>query len=246
MAVDEKEKCCLADLSVPGAAVKSVCSATEILDSRSGISTLLESVAAKLHVTVPAVQIVGLMTDDQYVKMADGKLVLVNQKSCPVKTALQTMWGPVMGPVSYAFLPGKEDVVILGSPTLATLGLNEYDSLGEYARKRNLSIQGVKSPNFKKCWRVSIPMEALLQRDPGAPETPDEVVERLVSRGLDIGMELEQQELERAVALAKQWRLLRQMVCRPGVGRGCARSWIHTGTLFGVTFVVTRLPVSSR
>ena len=91
----------------------------------------------------------------------------------------------------------------LGSPTLAALGINVYGSLGECARKRNLSVQGVESPNFKEYRRVSIAVEALLQRGPDAPESPDEVVERLVSRGPDMGMEPEQEERERAVALAK-------------------------------------------
>ena len=90
-AVDEKEKCCLADLSVSGAAVESVCPATAILDSGSGISTISESLAAKLHSAVPDVQIVGPMTEDHYVKMADGKSVLVKQKSCLVRTASHTM-----------------------------------------------------------------------------------------------------------------------------------------------------------
>ena len=89
VAVDEKETCCLADLSVLGAAVKSVCPVAATLDSGSGISTMSESVAAKLQATVPDVQIVGPMTDDQYVKVSDGKLVLVKQKSCPVQTALR-------------------------------------------------------------------------------------------------------------------------------------------------------------
>ena len=204
VAVDEKEKLCLADLSVPGAAVKSVCPVAAILDSGSDISTMSESVAAKLQVAVPDAQIVGPMTDDQYVKMADGKLILVKEKSCPVKTALHTMWGlVVMYPASYAVLPGKEDVVILGSLTLAALGIDVYDSLGECAHKRNLSVQGVELPNFKECRRVSIAVEALLQRSPGAPEPSDEALERLVSRGLDMGMEPEQEERERAVALAK-------------------------------------------
>ena len=87
-----------------------------------------------------------------------------------------------MDPVSYAVLPCKEDVMILGSPTLATPGINMHDSLGECARKRNLSVQGLESLNFKKYRRVSIAVEALLQRGPGAPEPPDEAVERLVSR----------------------------------------------------------------
>ena len=129
------------------------------------------------------------MTDDQYVKIADGKLVLVKQKSCPVRTALHTMWGPVvMDPVSYAVLPGKTDVVILGSPTLATLSINLYDSLGECAREHNLSLQGMESPNFKSYWQVRIAVEAQLHCGPGAPESPDEAVERLVSRGPAIGI----------------------------------------------------------
>ena len=173
VAVDKKETCCLADLSVPGSAVETVCPVTVILDSGSGISTMSESVAAKLQASVPDVQIVGPMTDDQYVKMADDKLVLVKQKSCPVKTVLHAMWGlVVMDPVSYAVLSGKENVVILGSPTLAALGINMYDSLGECARKRNIAVQGLESPNFKECRRVSIAVEALMQRGQGVPEPP--------------------------------------------------------------------------
>ena len=167
--VDEKEKCFLADLSVARAAVKSVSPVTVILVSRSGISTMSESVTAKLQAAVPDVEIVGPMTDDHYVKMADGKLVLVKQKWYPVRRALNTMWGPgMMDRVSYAILPGKEDVAIVGSLTLAALGTNVYGSLGECARKRNLSAQDVEPPNFKECRRVSIAVEALLQRDLGA------------------------------------------------------------------------------
>ena len=203
VAIDEKEKCCLANLSVPGAAVKSVCPVTAILDSGSGISTMSESVAAKLQAAVSDVQIAGPMADDQYVKISDCKLVLVKQKSCAVRTALHTMWGPVvMDPISYDVLPGKA-MNISGSPTFVALRINVYGSLGEFARKRNLSVQGVESPNFKECRRVSIAEEALLQRDPGAPEPPDEAVERLVSRGPDVGMKPEQEERERAVALVK-------------------------------------------
>ena len=88
-----------------------------------------------------------------------------------------------MDPVLYAVLPGKEDVVILRSPTLATLGVNVYDRLGEYARKSNFSVQVKDSPNFKECRRLSIAVEALLQRGPGASKPSDEAVERLISRG---------------------------------------------------------------
>ena len=67
----------MADLSVPGAEITSACRMTAILDSGSGISTMSENVAAKLQATVSDVQIVGPMTNAQYAKMADGKLVIV-------------------------------------------------------------------------------------------------------------------------------------------------------------------------
>ena len=68
--------------------------------------------------------------------------------------------------------------MILGSPTLAALETNVYNSLGECSRKCNLSVQGVESPNFNECRRASVAVEALLQRSPGAPEPPDEAVEQ--------------------------------------------------------------------
>ena len=84
MTVGEKEKCYLADLSIPDAAVKLVCPVTTILDSGSGISTMLEKLVAKLQAVGPAVQNVGPMTDDQYAKMTEGRLGLVKERLCPV------------------------------------------------------------------------------------------------------------------------------------------------------------------
>ena len=46
-------------------------------------------------------------------------------------------------------------------------------------------------------------MLPLLQRGPGAPKLPDEAVEWLASCGPYMGMELEQEKREGAVALAK-------------------------------------------
>ena len=106
----------------------------------------------------------------------------------------------MIDPVSYTVLPGKEDVLILRSSTLATMGNNVYDSLGECARKRNLPAQGVESPNFKECRRVGIAVETLLQRDPGALEPSGEAVERSVSRGPGMVLTPEQEERERAAA----------------------------------------------
>ena len=46
----------------------------------------------------------------------------------------------------------------------------------------------MESPNFEEYLQVSIAVEALLQHVLGAPESPDEAVERLVSCGPDMGM----------------------------------------------------------
>ena len=120
-----------------------------------------------------------------------------------MRTALQGTGGDGSGLVHYFGREGGHDYLTQHSTILVSLRINMHDSLGECARKHNLSVQGVESPNFKECRRVSIAVEALLQRGPGTPEPPDEAVERLVSRGPDMGMKPEQEERERAVALAK-------------------------------------------
>ena len=139
----------------------------------------------------------------------------------------------------------------LGEPESHGSGIKVYDGLGECASKRNLSMQGVESPNFEEFRWMSIAVEALLHGSPGVSEPPDEAVERLASRGTDTGIEPEQEKRERAVALAKAvgtavCKLRCRMFCWPGVGRGFKRSWTGNGTLFGAAFEATRLPVSSR
>ena len=62
----------------------------------------------------------------------------------------------------------------LRSPTVSTPRITMYVSLDECMHEHDLSVQGVESPNFKKCRRVSIAVEALLQRGPGGPKLPDE------------------------------------------------------------------------
>ena len=85
---------------------------------------MLKSLTTKLQATVPDAQIVGPMTDDQYVNMADGKVVLVKQISSPVRTALHTMRGlGVMDSVSYAVLAGNEDYGPVQIPNVVTVAL---------------------------------------------------------------------------------------------------------------------------
>ena len=76
------------------------------------------------------------MTQAGRLKVADGRVVEVSNKTCPVRIALHTSWGLVqVDPFSFAVMPGNDDVVILGNPTLEAVGIDVYDSLGARARE---------------------------------------------------------------------------------------------------------------
>ena len=64
-------------------------------------------------------------------KVADGRVLVVQERTCPVRIALRTSWGlATLDPFSFAVMPGDDDVVILGNPTLKLLGIDVDDSLG--------------------------------------------------------------------------------------------------------------------
>ena len=135
--------------------------------------------------------------------------------------------------------------MVLRSPTLTTLEINVHDSV-ECARKRNFSVQVEESPNYNECRRVSIVVEALLQRDPGAPEPPVKTVERLVSGRPDMGTEPEQEERERAITLAKAVETATAYRLSAGVEARLREILDRLWNVFRCGLRVTRLPVSSR
>ena len=125
VAVDEREKWCQASLSVPEAAVIAAVDAVAILDSGSGITIMSAGIANKLQAEFPDVQVVGGMAHPGKFKVADGRVLVVQERTCPVRIALHTSWGLVtMEPFSFAVMPGDDDVVILGNPTLKLLGID--------------------------------------------------------------------------------------------------------------------------
>ena len=89
-------------------------------------------IASRLQAVFPDVQVVGGMQNPGKLKVADGRVLAVTQKTCPVRIALHTSWGLVsVDPLSFAII-----VVILGNPTLKALGIDVYESLGACARSR--------------------------------------------------------------------------------------------------------------
>ena len=112
VAVDECEKWCQASLSVPGVAVLAAVGAVAMLDSGSGITTISAGIANKLQAAFPDVQVVGGMAHPGTLKVADGHVLEVRERTCPVRIALHTSWGLVtMDPFYFAVMPGYDDVV---------------------------------------------------------------------------------------------------------------------------------------
>ena len=201
VAVDEREKWCQASLSVPGAAVMAAVDAVAVLDSGSGITTMSAGIANKLQAAFPDVQVVGGMAHPWKFKVADSRVLVVQERTCPVWIALHTSWGLVtMDPFPFAVMPGDDDVVILGNPTLKLLGIDVYDSLGARSRER-AALTGVDTAAYRQCRRVIVSVHALQQQQCGTPEEPDGAVECLVARGADIDMGPEEELRARSEAL---------------------------------------------
>ena len=90
VAVDERERWCQVSLSVPGAADMTAVNAVAILDSGSGITTMSAGITTKLQAAFPDVQVVGGMAHRGKLKVADGRVLVAQERTCPVRIALHT------------------------------------------------------------------------------------------------------------------------------------------------------------
>ena len=162
--------------------------AIAILDSGSGVTTMSVGIANKLQSAFPDVQVVRGMSHPGKLKVADGRVLAVEKKTYPVRIALHTSRSLVtLDPFSFTVMPGGDDVVILGNPTLKLLGIDVSDSLGARAGER-VALTGVDTAAYRQCRRVTVSVNAWQQQTSLTPAEPDEAVERLVARGPDIDM----------------------------------------------------------
>lgn len=85
-----------------------------ILDSGAGLTTMSESVAARLQEKLSVVLIISGMDESRQLTVADGHVLQVAQRTYPVPISLHTNWGPVVVDLfSFAVMPGNDNVVIL-------------------------------------------------------------------------------------------------------------------------------------
>ncbi|CAB1115245.1 unnamed protein product [Ectocarpus sp. CCAP 1310/34] len=158
-------------------------------------------IASRLQAAVPDVQVVRGMKNPGKLKVADGRVLEVTQKTCPVRIALHASWGLVSVDLfSFAVMLGDGQVVILGNPTPKALGIDVYESLGTCVRSR-ASVMGVETAAYKECRRVSLAVDALQYREGPEQAEPDPAVERSVARGPNMDMSPEGEALARSESL---------------------------------------------
>eukprot|EP00903_Cladosiphon_okamuranus_P012284 g11520.t1 len=125
----------LVDLSIPGAAKHAACPVKAVLDSGAGVSTIPPGIADKLQAMFSDVQVVGAMGRPQPLKVVNGREILVTQKTCPLRVAFHTSWVPVvLEPEPLAIMLGTDDVMIIGTPMVARLGIDVDDMADASAR----------------------------------------------------------------------------------------------------------------
>lgn len=194
--VDAGENCHLVDISIPDAKHPAVFPVKAILDSGAGMDTISEGVAGRLQSAFPDVRVVKPLDPPSQLKLADGTSRPIAATTCPARLAVHTNWGPVVVPSTvFAIMPGNDDAVILGRPTLRALNVD----LDQHLQTQTARFRGVESSNLCASRRVTLSIDALRPHDLAEP--PDEAVERLVSRGPDMIMSPAQEESGRAEAL---------------------------------------------
>ena len=138
--------------------------AVAILDWESGITTMSGGIANKLQAAFPDVQVVGGMSHPKKFKVADGRVLAIEKKNCPVRIALHTSRALVtLDTFSFAVVPADDDDVILGNPTLKLLAIDVYDRIRVRARER-AALTGVDTAAYRQCRRVNVSVDALQQQ----------------------------------------------------------------------------------
>eukprot|EP00903_Cladosiphon_okamuranus_P006086 g5996.t1 len=199
--VDAADGTRLVDLSIPGAAHPTVCPVKAVLDSGAGLGTIPPSIARRMQDVFPDVAVVSDMTRAQPLRAVDGRELTVTEKTCPVRVALHTAWGPVvLDPQPLAVMPGTDDVMIIGKPMLKRLGIDVDAAAEASARARHDDrLEGVESPDVAAARRVALSIAAM--QPPDREEVPDKALERLAARGPDMVMPPAQEEQGRSEAL---------------------------------------------
>ncbi|MEP0580138.1 MAG: reverse transcriptase domain-containing protein [Marinobacter sp.] len=199
--VDRSAECLRADLSLPGSVGSLM--ARVILDSGSALTSIGVGLLQQLssHFGGADLQI-PFENGPQQAKTATGVSVMVTHKTVPIAVSVRTPWGAVkLEPITFAVMPGTDNVVLFGMATMKALGIDVYREALEKLRPRAVPVStGVETPSYLAARRVTVSVRAFqTEATVDAPE--DKAVEHLVDRGPDMFMDPEEERTARERAL---------------------------------------------
>ena len=157
--VDESAECLRADLSLPGSVGSFM--ARVFLDSGSGLTSIGVVLLSRMSSSFGGAGLqIPLSDGPRTARTATGANVTVAHKTVPIEVSLRTPWGAVkVPPITFAVMPGSDDVVLVGMATMKALGLALYTWALEKLRPSAVPVQtGVESPSFLAARRVTLPV----------------------------------------------------------------------------------------
>ncbi|CAM9771515.1 unnamed protein product [Hapterophycus canaliculatus] len=181
--VDQSAECLRADLSLAGSVGSFM--ARVFLDSGSALTSIGVGLLSQMSSHFGGAQLqIPFENGSQTARTATGNVVTVTHKTVPIEVSVRTPWGAVkLPPITFAVMPGSDNVVLFGMATMKELGIDLYPLALERLRPRAVPVQqGVESPSFLAARRVTVSIDSFQQEaTEGAPA--DAAVERLVDRG---------------------------------------------------------------
>jgi len=158
-----------------------------ILDSGSALTSIGVGLLEKLSLQFRGAQLqVPLENGPQTAHTATGSIVAVTHKTVPIAVSMRTPWGAAeLPPISFAVMPGKDDVVIFGMATIKALGIDLYPLALEKLRPRAVPVKtGVETSSFLPARRVTVPPWSF-QTERVVQAPANVVVEPMVDRGIE-------------------------------------------------------------
>ena len=85
--------------------------------------------------------------------------VIVSHKTMLIAVSVRTPWGAVeLPPITFAVIPGNDDLVLFGMATMKELGVDIYPLVLEKLRPRVVPVQiGMNNPSYLPARRITEP-----------------------------------------------------------------------------------------
>lgn len=138
----------------------------------------------------------------QLVWVADSRLLQVTKVTCSVRIALHMNFGSVtLDPFALAVMPGTDNTLTLGYPTLEVLDFDIYAGFTECARWRvERRTKPMESMNYIACRHASLWLE-VVQPQPLGNQYLDQAVEGVAQRDPEMVIKCVIRKMKRRVAL---------------------------------------------